>query len=310
MSDVTELIAAEKLISLENLARYDENIKGHIQENFSNPNLLDNSWFGKGVINQRGKTEYTEVGYTVDRWTIPITGTSVSLTDNGLKIKRTANNGDSCFIWELLENTYAGNTVTYSINVSEMGTASASISIWVNGAMIAYTIFEDIGTHSLTALIPVTATNVAIRIDGVRSVDTTVGAYTTVAWAKLELGSVATPFTPPDPATELVKCQRYFVSLDSYKRYCLEYYTENQLNFFVPLNTAMRTTPTISYNDTGALYLYPSKNFTGVGEKINNIVTAVGSSHNGVILRCVKDAHGYTDGLISIADKVFLSADL
>lgn len=31
-----------------------------------------------------------------------------------------------------------------------------------------------------------------------------------IAGAKLELGSVATPFIPPDPATELAKCQRYY----------------------------------------------------------------------------------------------------
>ncbi|MBS6585778.1 MAG: hypothetical protein KH345_06450 [Eubacterium sp.] len=31
-----------------------------------------------------------------------------------------------------------------------------------------------------------------------------------LAWVKLELGSAATPFVPPDPATELLKCQRYF----------------------------------------------------------------------------------------------------
>ena len=31
-----------------------------------------------------------------------------------------------------------------------------------------------------------------------------------IAWAKLELGSIATPFCPPNPATELAKCQRYF----------------------------------------------------------------------------------------------------
>ena len=31
-----------------------------------------------------------------------------------------------------------------------------------------------------------------------------------LAWVKLEVGDGATPFVPPDPATELAKCQRYF----------------------------------------------------------------------------------------------------
>ena len=39
----------------------------------SNPNLLDNWYFGNPV-NQRGKTEYTRDGYTVDRWALVSTG--------------------------------------------------------------------------------------------------------------------------------------------------------------------------------------------------------------------------------------------
>ena len=35
-----------------------------------------------------------------------------------------------------------------------------------------------------------------------------------IAWAKLELGSIATPFVPPDPATELAKCQRYYQKIN------------------------------------------------------------------------------------------------
>ena len=39
----------------------------------SNPNLLDNWYFGNPV-NQRGQTEYTSDGYTVDRWALVSTG--------------------------------------------------------------------------------------------------------------------------------------------------------------------------------------------------------------------------------------------
>ena len=31
-----------------------------------------------------------------------------------------------------------------------------------------------------------------------------------ISWAKLEYGNAATTFTPPDPATELLKCMRYY----------------------------------------------------------------------------------------------------
>ena len=37
-----------------------------------------------------------------------------------------------------------------------------------------------------------------------------VGENATLNWAKLEIGSTATPFIQPDPATELLKCMRYY----------------------------------------------------------------------------------------------------
>lgn len=40
----------------------------------------------------------------------------------------------------------------------------------------------------------------------------------TISWAKLELGSEITIFSPPDPATELVKCQRYAIEFNPDKR--------------------------------------------------------------------------------------------
>ena len=43
----------------------------------------------------------------------------------------------------------------------------------------------------------------------------------TIAWAKLEIGSIATPFIPPDSATELAKCQRYYAEYNPYNyAYC------------------------------------------------------------------------------------------
>ena len=39
---------------------------------------------------------------------------------------------------------------------------------------------------------------------------TTDGESAIISWAKLEIGSAATAFLPPDPATELLKCMRYY----------------------------------------------------------------------------------------------------
>lgn len=54
-----------------------------------NPNLLDNWYFGRPV-NQRGQTEYTAAGYTVDRWLIGSgSNGTLSLTESGLNLTRT-----------------------------------------------------------------------------------------------------------------------------------------------------------------------------------------------------------------------------
>ena len=51
----------------------------------TNPNLLDNWYFGNPV-NQRGQTEYTEdTTYTIDRWWLQY-DTTLSVVDGGIKI--------------------------------------------------------------------------------------------------------------------------------------------------------------------------------------------------------------------------------
>lgn len=53
-----------------------------------NPNLLDNWHFGNPV-NQRGQTEYTGLGYTIDRWRSWADVFSLNVVDNGIKISET-----------------------------------------------------------------------------------------------------------------------------------------------------------------------------------------------------------------------------
>lgn len=38
----------------------------------------------------------------------------------------------------------------------------------------------------------------------------------TITWTKLEMGNIATPFVPPNPATERLMCQRYYVKFSQY----------------------------------------------------------------------------------------------
>ena len=59
-----------------------------------------------------------------------------------------------------------------------------------------------------------------------------------ISWAKLEIGCAATAFTPPDPATELLKCRRYYRTLD---RGTTAYsYDAASVVFVLPFDTPMR----------------------------------------------------------------------
>lgn len=68
-----------------------------------------------------------------------------------------------------------------------------------------------------------------------------------ISWAKLEIGSVATPFVSPDPILELIKCQRFYYRARSTTSrfltgYCM---SSNMANVSIPL--FMRTNPTVDY---------------------------------------------------------------
>ena len=79
------------------------------------------------------------------------------------------------------------------------GTTTDEPTTYINGVA-----FSNSGIVTLTVTIPTNAVSFAVDI-GVApnsSID--------VEWAKLEIGSVATEFSPPSIAEELPKCQRYY----------------------------------------------------------------------------------------------------
>ena len=76
----------------------------------SNPNLLDNWYFGNPV-NQRGQTSYTVAGYGIDRW--KTTNTVLTILDNSIKL--TSASDYQNFV-QIIDNAkrLAGKTVTIS----------------------------------------------------------------------------------------------------------------------------------------------------------------------------------------------------
>lgn len=249
----------------------------------SNPNLLINPDF---KINQRGKDVYpgTTIEYTVDRWT-PINSNTVSVetTDNGLK-GHSLTEIRSATVAQYIEypEKYSGKTLTLSANCIEktdMCQGWITLSVKTKGSdswiHFAGTLFTQKGIYSYTATMPDNLTTLIVRLGfGDIRQSGTMDDYAIYSWAKLEIGDKATPFVPPDPTTELLKCQRYFM------RYQNESNVDNVILFY------MDPHPTSNNYANGAIFLpvkmrlsIPTVSFDNVAIKfvgkseLNNIIS-------------------------------------
>ena len=169
----------------------------------SNPNLLINPDFR---INQRGKSEYTgTVQYSVDRWRVSSAG-KITVNSDGTVTHTSPAETQTWFIYEFDDAYFLdGKTVTLSAET-------------VDGDIISATGIVPVGVVSSVIRIASVPTSIGGTLDLWKRPEgklllqfaTPASASITPKWAKLELGSVATPFIPPDLATELAKCQRYY----------------------------------------------------------------------------------------------------
>ncbi len=165
-------------------------LANYLGTKFSNPNLLINPDF---EINQRGLNSYTSNGYTVDRW--KISNATLNATTKTLS-NPNSTGGD---FLQSLENKPTG-TFTVTLNVASVtGTVKF---LWQDGSTpkTGVAISKGVNTYTFTAS---SLTWVGIQIAS--------GASIQLSYMKLEQGAVATPFVAPNPAEEMMKCQRYLI---------------------------------------------------------------------------------------------------
>lgn len=198
-------------------------------------------------INQRGKTDFSVSYHTGS----PIPQSQVYTVDRWRIMEGRANISNGKYVLngtiiQVLENSIGGNfTATVSV---ESGTATASY----NDSTKTFTI---------------------------------VGNSAVLNWAKLEYGSVATPFIPPDPATELMKCMRYYEKIvcpnDMYTVACQYLYNLNDCAFTIPMMPKRVASPT-STIDYSAMSYQNSENIVNVSS-----ARAVAYSNNSVSIVAV-----------------------
>lgn len=172
----------------------------HVRLNgLASMNLLINSDF-RNPINQRGETSYTSSNvnkYTIDRWCFNPTSNDKTLTVNDGYITLQNSGSSNLYLLQPFEKALPQDTYTLSINVKSI---SGSGDVLINGVGVWLGELK-VGLNSLTVIGSPTSIQLTVHSNS------TLELY----WAKLEQGSIATPFVPRPYGEELALCQRYYL---------------------------------------------------------------------------------------------------
>ena len=174
----------------------------------TNPNLLDNWYFGNPV-NQRGQTEYTgNATYSIDRWWTQY-DTTLSIVDGGIKI------GGKWDVQQYFENTLRNATYTLSLLYKDR-TGSDPLRLLIGNRTdgdIAQT-----ESKNASGILSITFSTAALNKVNFGFTGSTDNSATIIA-AKLELGDTQTLAHKengvwvlneiPDFGEQLRRCQYY-----------------------------------------------------------------------------------------------------
>lgn len=279
------------------------------------PNLLDN-WYFANPVNQRGKTEYTAAGYTVDRWYNCSNGLRIGVENNGLNISVVNNNAR--FFSQRLEtpSSILGRKVTLSMVIqglsgidssqifvrlydanSVSATSSANITSILN-ATVKSTV-EGTVLFSGTATLPATISKGGINVTVQLASTAQVGASFTLNGVKLELGNGQTLVRQedgklvmcelPNYGQELAKCQRYLQPMMGWCKLREASRTTSLITYMLFLSVPMRSpNPSLS-GDTLTVRQYSdsappqNKTFTFTYSGYNNQLTITATPAQGMI---------------------------
>lgn len=224
---------------------------------FVRPNLLDNWYFGRPV-NQRGQTEYTGGGYTIDRWRIGTDKNMVlSISDDKLSI--VTDTVDSYFNFEqVLEAKVFRVGATYTLSVLVDNYRNIN-QLYLSEGKSNFIFTDNLVTMTFTVNSLISSNpNIGIQF----KTNTTTSLFA----AKLELGPTQTLAhregdkwilnEVPDYGEQLRRCQRYAIDLAASedRKYGIVgvgvAVSQNEVQFMVPLPTTMRARPVAKFSGT------------------------------------------------------------
>ena len=170
-----------------------------------NANLLINPDF---KINQRGLATYSGISaYSVDHW-FRNSEATMNIAENGITLTYSGTSNPSVF--QKIENTklLLGKTLTFSACID--GAVYSCTNILPDAFSGTATYFAFARLDGSTSMPDNSVPHIRMQILTGLNLICVLNNVSGCEWAKLEIGSTATPYSPPDPATELIKCQRYY----------------------------------------------------------------------------------------------------
>lgn len=166
--------------------------------NLASPNLLINSDFKSGIINQKGQTLYDVVEwdniYTIDMWS-KTSKAKVTVSDGYIKVEGTNANGYSYFK-QPLSNPLNENCLVAVKTKTVVGNAK----IYIEGLSINSGV--TITSNDIFTCTSENAKSVFIEVGKIGSVE--------IEFIKLEKGSAFTGMPVWNEAIELLKCMKKF----------------------------------------------------------------------------------------------------
>lgn len=201
----------------------------------------------------------------------------------------------------------SGTISTYGYFVDRWILVSGTVTINSNGSItLNGTISQKLETAAgatTTVSVITTRGTATASYDNLTKTYTIVSSDGVITAAKLECGTVKTPYVPPNPAEELLKCQRYYINLTSgYSRWLISNHIgANNVYFDLPLPCSMRSNPSL---------VGTPQMFNGSNDDSGYTWTVLRYPYSGAAkLTATKANHGNTDPYVDLVN-CSLSADL
>jgi hypothetical protein len=222
-----------------------------------NPNLLGNWYFGNPV-NQRGQTEYTTTGYTVDRWKFNNNNGDIVIDDTGIMFTAKHQYAEFEQQYEFPKNI-SGKQITMSI-LADSFSGEGDFYLVIQNQTEYRTFHLSVGLNSFTIKFFDKSSVLRFFIQS-QNVNETNPPKMHFLAAKLELGDTQTLAHKengvwvlneiPDFGEQLARCQRYYrrwTGADNKPLGVAVRRESKLLELVFSLDTTMRVAPSLTFN--------------------------------------------------------------